>query len=464
MEQVVGRAGFHVEHAKNVGERGAIVHEMMRELDDESIAYWATRNPNIVVADEPLNEAMVNGGGGGFRRCTDRQEVLDYGAERVRRVKRKFTEDRPDPKTGKPKGGTVTTTLIVAHLPKSMCIEVPDFYPVVDKDTGEPVLDVNGDPRMRSRWVARDRDEARRYFEDLIAYLADVAIPDGLDGVLGYDIQHSESTPHVQIIADTFAPDPKDDESLRVETSRYWFSHRDIRDENGRQKTGRAKMRDYHVGLKEHLLDLGYDISPDFDEDRHMVGMGKDEYGQVMDAQRDIQDRGVAVRTRETNVKAAEKTVKNQEASAQVRQSLLDEREGILDQREADLPRLKAKAVTEGREEGLATAEQRIQLEVEREVEQRLGERLGPALLALRREHQDLMEQARSAKAKYVAAAEAYAGLADRMRPAVEKWEQANPHTERGRASARQLEIHKSFEDAAEAINGSVLDSDFGDG
>lgn len=262
MGEVVGRAGFHVQHAKSVAERSAIVHEMMRELEEDSIAYWAERNPNIVVADEPLNEARVNDGSGGFGRCLDRREVLEYGMERLGKVRRKIREDAPDPQTGKMQGGTVTSTLIVSHLPKSMCREVPDYYPVLDDKTGEPVQDANGKPMRRSRWVARDRDEARRYFEDVIDYLAEEVVPGGQQAVLGYDIQHSESTPHVQALADTFAPDPRHPDSLGVDASRAWFSHRDVRDERGRQTSGRTKLSEYHAGLKKHLVDLGTTCLP----------------------------------------------------------------------------------------------------------------------------------------------------------------------------------------------------------
>ncbi|SHJ06146.1 hypothetical protein SAMN02745244_01632 [Tessaracoccus bendigoensis DSM 12906] len=285
-EEVVGRAGFHAKHTKAVSERSAILHEAMRELDQQSIAYWAARNPNIVVADEPLNMAMVNDSSGGFARCTDRRQVLDYGESRVGLLSRKLREDAPD-KNGKMTGGTVTTSLLVSHLPKSMCEEIEDFYPVLDSTTGEPVVDRNtGEPMRRSRWIAADRDEAVKYFEAVVDYLAENVIPGGRDAVLGYDIQFSESTPHIQIVADTFAADPRKPGRLRVDTSRAWFSHRDVRDEQGKVKSGPAKMREYHEGLKQHLIERGYDISPDFDEERHLAGMGKEEFGRSMDAER----------------------------------------------------------------------------------------------------------------------------------------------------------------------------------
>lgn len=307
-DEPVGRAGFHVRHTKDAAERGAILHEMMRELDDDAVAYWAARNPSIVVADEILNEAYVNDGQGGYRPCSDRSDVLEYGQRRLWRVGRKLREDKLNPKNGKMEGGTVTTTLVVSHLPKSMCREIPDFYPVLtDRDKylldengaavldgegqkivavpkGSPVLDANGDPLRRSRWVARDRDEARRYFLDVGEYLTGDVVSGGQEAMLGFDIQHSETTPHAQYLLDAFAQDPKKPGNLRAVASQDWFAHRDVRGEDGKIKPGPQKMREYHAGLKQHLIAKGYDISADFDEERHLSGMGKAEYERSQEA------------------------------------------------------------------------------------------------------------------------------------------------------------------------------------
>ena len=212
MGNEVGRTGFHVTHTKAVSERGAILDEMMRELKDESIERWAQRNPSIVVEDEDSNIALVNDGEGGFDICTNPKQVLAYGNARLAKL----------------------SSMFVMHLPKSLCKEVPDFYPVYDhgKEVGR-----------RSRWVARDREEAKQYFDDIVEYLATHVIPGGADAVLGVDIQFSESTPHIHVLADTFAPDPKHPGQLRSEFSRAYGSHRDVRDDKGRQMSGQAKSR-----------------------------------------------------------------------------------------------------------------------------------------------------------------------------------------------------------------------------
>ena len=217
MSEVVGRAGFDVEHIRhgkegNRGNRERSLAESMRELgDDANLAYQASRNPNIRIDDTAENEAFVNDGGGGFRRATSIKEVVDYGDERVKQVYRKIS----------PKSFTVTR--IVVTLPKSMC---------------HPVQYQRSDGKWRTRWEANDRDEARRYFADALANLGDKVLWGGQSAIHGYDINWDETTPHMQVMADTFAGDPKHEDRLRVCASQMWGQHREVRDpEDGHQIT-----------------------------------------------------------------------------------------------------------------------------------------------------------------------------------------------------------------------------------
>lgn len=283
MSNVVGRTGFHVTHTKAVSERGAILDEMMRELKPESIARWAARNPNIVVEDEDSNIALVNGGEGDLVPCNDPKEVIAYGQQRLAKLSTPVKEPKRNPTTGKETGGTWTSSMFVLHLPKSLCREVKDFYPVFDEDGHEV--------GRRSRWVARDRDEALQYFEDAMGYMAQEVIPGGWDAILGADIQFSESTPHIQVLADPFAPDPKHPGQLRSEFSRAYGSHRDVRDDKGRQISGQAKFRQYHDGLKEWMLERGWDIERDVDPLRHDKTATKDMYGALKDQGRVLDEK-----------------------------------------------------------------------------------------------------------------------------------------------------------------------------
>lgn len=349
MDNVVGRAGFHVKHTKAVSERGAILDEMMRELKDESVERWAQRNPSIVVEDEDSNIALVNDGEGGFDICTNPKQVLAYGNARLAKLSSPIRDPKLDPVTGKLKGGTTTTSMFVMHLPKSLCKEVPDFYPVYDH--GEEV-------GRRSRWVARDREEAKRYFDDIVEYLATHVIPGGADAVLGVDIQFSESTPHIHVLADTFAPDPKHPGQLRSEFSRAYGQHRDVRDDKGRQIGRKAKFRQYHADLKKFMLERGWDIEPDVDPLRHDKTATKEMYGAMMDKERALaeHEQNLAVERRE--IDESDKRLDDQwERLELTRNELKQEREQLQKDKQKALEEARTQGYAKGLAEGRAQAE-----------------------------------------------------------------------------------------------------------
>lgn len=349
MGNEVGRAGFHVTHTKAVSERGAILDEMMRELKDESVERWAQRNPSIVVEDEDSNIALVNDGEGGFDICTNPKQVLAYGNARLAKLSSPIRDPKLDPVTGKLKGGTTTTSMFVMHLPKSLCKEVPDFYPVYDH--GEEV-------GRRSRWVARDREEAKQYFDDIVEYLATHVIPGGADAVLGVDIQFSESTPHIHVLADTFAPDPKHPGQLRSEFSRAYGQHRDVRDDKGRQIGRKAKFRQYHADLKKFMLERGWDIEPDVDPLRHDKTATKEMYGAMMDKERALaeHEQNLAVERRE--IDESDKRLDDQwERLELTRNELKQEREQLRKDKQKALEEARTQGYAKGLAEGRAQAE-----------------------------------------------------------------------------------------------------------
>lgn len=349
MDNVVGRTGFHVTHTKAVSERGAILDEMMRELKDESIERWAQRNPSIVVEDEHLNVALVNDGEGGFDPCSDPKQVIAYGNDRLAKLSSPIRDPKLDPVTGKLKGGTTTTSMFVLHLPKSLCEEVPDFYPVYEdgKEVGR-----------RSRWVARDRDEAMRYFSDAVEYLAADVIPGGIDAVLGVDIQFSESTPHIHVLADTFAPDPEHPGQLRTEFSRAYGSHRDVRDSKGRQMSGQAKFRQYHKGLKEYMLERGWEIEADVDPLRHDKTATKETYGAMMDKQRALDEHEQELADERSDIEQSNNSLADQwENLDMTRNEVRQEREQLQKDKQKVLEEARTQGYAKGLAEGRAEAD-----------------------------------------------------------------------------------------------------------
>ena len=362
MGNEVGRTGFHVTHTKAVSERGAILDEMMRELSEESKARWAARNPNIVVENEDSNIALVNDGKGGFDFCSDPKQVIEYGNARLAKLSSPIREPKLDPVTGKLKGGTTTTSMFVMHLPKSLCKEVPDFYPVYDHD-GKEV-------GRRSRWVARDSDEATKYFLDSIRFLATHVIPGGFDAVLGADIQFSESTPHIQILADTFAPDPKHEGALRCDFSRAYGSHRSVRDDKGRQMSGQAKFRQYHEELKKFMIERGWEIEADVDPLRHDKTATKAVYSALKDKERALAEQEqklVADRAAAHSEIASEIEATVDELAGRW-EALNAERAAVESERE-QLQKDKQKALEEARSEGYAKGVEEGRAAVERERE-----------------------------------------------------------------------------------------------
>lgn len=278
---MTGHAAFHLQHDAH-GERGnradrrRILHESMRHLDPRDVRRHAAKNPNIVATDAHLNESFVNDGRGGFTFAPSVAKVLDYGDARLAGVRRKITADQK------------TVNRFVVHLPKNLCREIPDYYPRRNNDGSERLDPATGEPMSRSRWVARDRDEALRYFRDAIAYLAVRVIPGGQAAIHGWATNYDESTPHIQLMADPFAPDPKAPASqpvaLRTMQSQAYSSHRDVRGADGRQLSGAEKLREYQRGLREHMLARGWPVEKDVSA-RHGKEMPKAEFEAAQDAE-----------------------------------------------------------------------------------------------------------------------------------------------------------------------------------
>lgn len=351
----VGRASCHISHTKSIAGRRGTLDEMMREIVPGAVERYVKKNPNIMVAEEADNESYVNDGEGGFRPCEDIREVMDYGDARAARLSRKITKDRKN-KRGEMRGGTVTTTTFLVHLPRTLCDEVPDFYPAIDPRTGKRRIDPEtGELASRSRWVAKDRDEAERYFNEVLEYLAANVVPGGVDGILGISLQYSENTPHMHVLADTFGDDPKHPGSLRQDWSRAYSEHRDVRDEDGRRVPGWEKIRDLHVGLREHLIAKGFDIERESSE-RSTESLAKAEYVASMQALETAEETLARVAKLEPEARAeAERLVKAaRQRSSEIISDAQTESADILDEAERDAQTVRSSAREAGRQEGRA--------------------------------------------------------------------------------------------------------------
>ena len=274
----VGRAAFNVKHLRRDncggdttrGDRKSLLKESMRELDPDDLAHHAAMNSNIVVADSHLNVPFVNNGDGTFRRAESVDEVLDYQDARMDGVR--------------VQKNSFETSLFVVHLPKSMCVEIPDYY----------TSTVKGREVKRPRYVPRDYEEATQYFEEAMRWLAANYIPGGIDAVAGGDVNFDESTPHSQFQADSFSPDPNDPSKLRCRPGIAYNTDKSVRykdgPKKGKQIGGQQKMIDAQRGLREHMHSLGYPVELEVSE-RHDESLNPDRYAEQQDRERDLMNR-----------------------------------------------------------------------------------------------------------------------------------------------------------------------------
>lgn len=376
MSDAAGHAAFH-KH-KNVtrhdgtkkgtrANRRLLLQESARHLNEKWVAKQAGLNASIVRDDTHLNQLFVNGRDG-LREASSIRQVLDYGDAREKRVTRKI---RP---------GSRTVDLFVVHLPKTLCKPVFDFYERYDKK-GNLRLDGDGKPLTRVRWVARDIDEAKQYFEDAVAFIGEHVSPGGPESIHGYATNFDESTPHIQIMADPYASyDPENPRALRMEASRAYGSHRDVKNDRGQTMSGGAKVRGYQAAMRQHMIDLGWPVEQEVSE-----RAGEELPLKIF---KELEDRKAEVDARARSADLALDRV-HREAAA------LEERRKVVEDAEAELPRLRQKAREDGKRDGEADA-LKVRLEARqkaREQEQALADqraRLRERLAALDVAERDL--------------------------------------------------------------------------
>ena len=339
-----GRAAFNLRHLRRDncggdtrGDRKRLLKEAMRELDPQDLAHQAAMNSNIVVADAHLNVPFVNNGDGTFRRATSVEEVLAYQDARMDGVR--------------VQKNSFETSLFVVHLPKSMCKEIPDFY----------TSEVDGREVKRPRYVARDYEEAKQYFEEAMRWLAENFIPGGIDAVAGGDMNFDESTPHSQFQADSFSPKPDDPSKLRCRPGIAYNTDTSVRykdgPKKGKQVSGHQKMIDAQRGLREHMHALGYPVELEVSE-RHDESLNLDRYTEQQDRERDLANRENDVEVKRRSVQ------RDMDATERDREQAAKELEQAQQTREA------AQRVQENAEQQARAVAERVLREAREKAEQ----------------------------------------------------------------------------------------------
>lgn len=357
-----GRAAFNLRHLRRDncggdtrGDRKRLLKEAMRELDPQDLAHQAAMNSNIVVADAHLNVPFVNNGDGTFRRATSVEEVLAYQDARMDGVR--------------VQKNSFETSLFVVHLPKSMCKEIPDFY----------TSEVDGREVKRPRYVARDYEEAKQYFEEAMRWLAENFIPGGIDAVAGGDMNFDESTPHSQFQADSFSPKPDDPSKLRCRPGIAYNTDTSVRykdgPKKGKQVSGHQKMIDAQRGLREHMHALGYPVELEVSE-RHDESLNLDRYTEQQDRERDLANRENDVEMKRRSVQRdMDATERDREQAAKELEQAQQAREAarrVQENAEAQAREVVERVLNEARDKAEKEAEQ-IRSDAQAAAEQTVG-------------------------------------------------------------------------------------------
>lgn len=339
MADHTSRAGFNVRHLRHGStprrvsgtstDRRRLLEEAARSVDDGWAAKQRSRNSNIRAADMGRNRLWgrvgEDGAWGEATTTDDVTAIVAYGDQRAARVYRKQREE------------SFETTTIVSHLPKSLLREIPNSY-----DDG------------RSRWTCDDAT-AKRYADTLSGYLAESVLTGGRDAIHAVSVHMDETVPHVHVICDTYAPDPKNEGWLRCEASQMWGQHRDVKDESGRVVSGMTKMREYQRGFRETVSGDGIEVALE-PAPRSRSSMTKHEYVALQERQREVEAREAEVLPTRLRQRAAD----------------VSRREAEVAEREENVRPLEKRVATAlnaiARAEERATSAERKKLEFEQKI------------------------------------------------------------------------------------------------
>ena len=308
------------------------------------------------------------------------------------------------------------TSLFVVYLPKSMCKEIPDYY----------TSEVDGREVKRPRYVARDYEEAKKYPEESMRWLAENFIPGGIDAVAGGDMNFDESTPHIQFQADTFSPKPEDPDKLRCRPGIAYNTDTSVRytsgPKKGKQISGNQKFIDAQRGLREHMHALGYPVELEVSE-RHDESLNLDRYIEQQDRERDLANR-------EDDVEVKKRSVQRDMDAIDC-----DREQAATELEEAKAANEKAQGVLQHAEEQARAVAERVLKEAREKAEQEAEQTMGLAEAQADELHDLAEETARSKASEITAAARSEAESITRK--ADEARKQAERDAEKIRSEAR---------------------------
>ncbi|WP_200803047.1 hypothetical protein [Corynebacterium afermentans] len=251
------------------------------------------------------------------------------------------------------------TSLFVVDLPKSMCKEIPDYY----------TSEVDGREVKRPRYVARDYEEAKKYPEESMRWLAENFIPGGIDAVAGGDMNFDESTPHIQFQADTLSRHPDKPGTLRCRPGIAYNTDTSVRykdgPKKGKQISGQQKFIDAQRGLREHMHSLGYPVELEVSE-RHDESLNLDRYTEQQNRERDLANRENEVELKHRSVQRDMNAIEcdREQAAKELKQAqeANEKAQSVLQHAEEQARAVAERALRESREKAEQDAEQTMGL------------------------------------------------------------------------------------------------------
>ena len=261
------------------------------------------------------------------------------------------------------------TSLFVVYLPKSMCKEIPDYY----------TSEVDRREVKRPRYVARDYEEAKKYPEESMRWLAENFIPGGIDAVAGGDTNFDESTPHIQFQADTLSPHPDKPGTLRCRPGIAYNTDPTVRytsgPKKGKQISGQQKFIDAQRGLREHMHSLGYPVELEVSE-RHDESLNLGRYTEQQDRERDLKNREGEVEVKKRSVQRDMDAIERdrEQAAKELKQAqeANEKAQSVLQHAEEQARAVAERVLNEAREKAEQEAEQ-IRSDARKDAEQTMG-------------------------------------------------------------------------------------------
>lgn len=433
---------------------GLLRHDA-RDVDRQNGVEVAHSNALIDSSLTAMNESWVNDGAGRLVPMKKVEQAVAFldrkiaSARNSRTVKDKKTGQTREVPVAVRKDASVAVEFVLMLDPRYTRrhhISEEEYDALTVQQRAELPPDVS---KLTPEQIADVREKLQAMIDEVTERM-------GADNVMAVTWHWDESTPHVQMLAVPM-------------TEKGELSKKKVLGEAS-MSAAQAKYAAMHDAMRTRLRGVGYEATFErVDSGRPNQPLAA--YKASKDrARQEMADLLAAERKASHAKELEERVVKDHEKLDEWDAALLDRRHELdeeaerlrdrqrdLETREAELPTLRRRLEEEGRRDGLEAAASAI----DQTVEQKLAAALAPQLTEvnrLRAELEVLVAQRTREQQAFNAAAARFDQMCRSLQPLVEKWEQTNPHTERGSRAQSSAARFRQFEQRADELRESVPD------